>query len=43
LGIQGPCPGVSKRNSNEAAPVMDNTPPTTPDSSLSTISGSPRE
>lgn len=42
-GIQGPGPGVSKRNSNEAAPVMDNTPPTTPDSSLSTISGSPRE
>ena len=39
--LQGP--GVSKRNSNEAAPVMDNTPPTTPDSSLSTISGSPRE
>lgn len=36
-------PGISKRNSNEAAPVMDNTPPTTPDSSLSTISGSPRE
>lgn len=42
-GLQGPGPGVSKRNSNEAAPVMDNTPPTTPDSSLSTISGSPRE
>ncbi|XP_021941248.1 AT-rich interactive domain-containing protein 4B isoform X2 [Zootermopsis nevadensis] len=42
-GIQGSGPGVSKRNSNEAAPVMDNTPPTTPDSSLSTISGSPRE
>jgi len=41
--LQGPGPGVSKRNSNEAAPVMDNTPPTTPDSSLSTISGSPRE
>lgn len=42
-GLQGPGPGVSKRNSNDAAPVMDNTPPTTPDSSLSTISGSPRE
>ncbi|XP_071454152.1 microtubule-associated protein futsch-like [Hetaerina americana] len=28
---------------NDAAPVMDNTPPTTPESSLSTISGSPRE
>ncbi|XP_052133476.1 AT-rich interactive domain-containing protein 4B isoform X3 [Frankliniella occidentalis] len=27
---------------NEAAPVMDNTPPTTPDSSISTISNSPR-
>lgn len=42
-GLQGPGPGVSKRNSNDAAPVMDNTPPTTPDSSLSTITGSPRE
>lgn len=29
--------------SNEAAPVMDNTPPTTPDSSISNISESPRE
>lgn len=28
--------------SNEAAPVMDNTPPTTPDSSISTLSNSPR-
>lgn len=27
---------------NEAAPVMENTPPTTPDSSLSPISNSPR-
>ncbi|XP_066993886.2 microtubule-associated protein futsch isoform X2 [Anabrus simplex] len=41
--VQPPSPSVSKRNSNEAAPVMDNTPPTTPDSTLSTISGSPRE
>lgn len=41
--VSGASPGISKRNSNEAAPVMDNTPPTTPDSSLSTISGSPRE
>lgn len=32
-----------RRESNEAAPVMDNTPPTTPDSSISNISGSPRE
>lgn len=32
-----------RRGSNEAAPVMDNTPPTTPDSSISNISGSPRE
>nr|CAD7572281.1 unnamed protein product [Timema californicum] len=32
-----------KRGSSEAAPVMDNTPPTTPDSTLSTISDSPRE
>lgn len=41
--VSGAGAGISKRNSNEAAPVMDNTPPTTPDSSLSTISGSPRE
>jgi len=41
--VAGAGAGISKRNSNEAAPVMDNTPPTTPDSSLSTISGSPRE
>ncbi|KAG7202554.1 hypothetical protein KM043_009750 [Ampulex compressa] len=34
---------VQRRESNEAAPVMDNTPPTTPDSSISNISGSPRE
>jgi len=32
-----------RRESNEAAPVMDNTPPTTPDSSISNISDSPRE
>lgn len=32
-----------RRESNEAAPVMDNTPPTTPDSSISNITGSPRE
>lgn len=32
-----------RRESNEAAPVMDNTPPTTPDSSISNISGSPRD
>jgi hypothetical protein len=31
------------KKEDEAAPVMDNTPPTTPDSSISTISGSPRE
>lgn len=34
---------VQRRESNDAAPVMDNTPPTTPDSSISNISGSPRE
>ncbi|XP_060826022.1 AT-rich interactive domain-containing protein 4B [Bombus pascuorum] len=34
---------AQRRESNEAAPVMDNTPPTTPDSSISNISGSPRE
>ncbi|XP_036139806.1 AT-rich interactive domain-containing protein 4B [Monomorium pharaonis] len=34
---------TQRRESNEAAPVMDNTPPTTPDSSISNISGSPRE
>lgn len=34
---------VPRRESNDAAPVMDNTPPTTPDSSISNISGSPRE
>lgn len=32
-----------RRESNEAATVMDNTPPTTPDSSISNISGSPRD
>ncbi|XP_008558302.1 AT-rich interactive domain-containing protein 4B isoform X2 [Microplitis demolitor] len=31
-----------RRESNEAAPVMDNTPPTTPDSTISNISTSPR-
>ncbi|KAK0181893.1 hypothetical protein PV327_000077 [Microctonus hyperodae] len=31
-----------RRESNEAAPVMDNTPPTTPDSTISNVSGSPR-
>ncbi|XP_047362697.1 AT-rich interactive domain-containing protein 4B isoform X1 [Vespa velutina] len=34
---------AQRRESNDAAPVMDNTPPTTPDSSISNISGSPRE
>lgn len=38
-----PSASASKLNPSEAAPVMENTPPTTPDSSLSTISGSPRE
>lgn len=33
---------IQRRESNEAAPVMDNTPPTTPDSSISNISASPR-
>jgi Ras-related protein Rab-1A len=31
------------RDGNDAAVVMDNTPPTTPESNLSSISGSPRE
>ncbi|KAK3912480.1 AT-rich interactive domain-containing protein 4B [Frankliniella fusca] len=39
LGIPKAGPSAS---ANEAAPVMDNTPPTTPDSSISTISNSPR-
>lgn len=34
---------VQRRESNEAAPVMDNTPPTTPDSDISNVSGSPRD
>ncbi|XP_012254836.2 AT-rich interactive domain-containing protein 4B [Athalia rosae] len=34
---------AQRRESNEAAPVMDNTPPTTPDSTISNISGSPRD
>lgn len=34
-------PRTSKSEANDAAPVMDNTPPTTPESSTSTISGSP--
>lgn len=34
---------TAKRDENDAAVVMDNTPPTTPESNLSSISGSPRE
>ncbi|KAJ8674346.1 hypothetical protein QAD02_005608 [Eretmocerus hayati] len=34
---------IQRRDSNDAAPVMDNTPPTTPDSSISNSSGSPRD
>ena len=34
---------VQRQESNEAAPVMDNTPPTTPDSSISNLYESPRE
>ncbi|XP_034942591.1 LOW QUALITY PROTEIN: AT-rich interactive domain-containing protein 4B [Chelonus insularis] len=33
---------AQRRESNEAAPVMDNTPPDTPESTISNISGSPR-
>lgn len=38
-----PPPPAAKRDGNDAAAVMDNTPPTTPESNLSSISGSPRE
>ena len=34
---------VQRQESNEAAPVMDNTPPTTPDSTISNICESPRD
>ncbi|XP_058808963.1 AT-rich interactive domain-containing protein 4B isoform X2 [Phymastichus coffea] len=34
---------VQRRQSSEAAPVTDNTPPTTPDSTISNVSGSPRD
>ncbi|KAK6635234.1 hypothetical protein RUM44_000485 [Polyplax serrata] len=33
----------AKRDGNDAAVVMDNTPPTTPESNLSSMSGSPRD
>ncbi|XP_063994153.1 AT-rich interactive domain-containing protein 4B isoform X2 [Diachasmimorpha longicaudata] len=33
----------NRRETNEAAPVMDNTPPTTPDSTISNVSESPRD
>lgn len=36
-------PSSTKRDGNDAAVVMDNTPPTTPESNMSSISGSPRE
>lgn len=38
-----PPPTSGKREGNDAAAVMDNTPPTTPESNLSSMSGSPRE
>lgn len=34
--------GGSSANPGEATPVIDNTPPLTPDSSMSTLSNSPR-
>ncbi|XP_015123692.1 AT-rich interactive domain-containing protein 4B isoform X2 [Diachasma alloeum] len=46
--VQGGVPALqviqnqNRRESNEAAPVMDNTPPTTPDSTISNVSESPR-
>ncbi|KAG8234090.1 hypothetical protein J437_LFUL014619 [Ladona fulva] len=46
MEADAPCSAACKgkdSGGNDAAPVMDNTPPTTPESSLSTISGSPRE
>lgn len=45
VSLPPPPPSVcnNKREGNDAAVVMDNTPPTTPESNLSSMSGSPRE